>query len=110
MPYTPTTPESVEASQPVSVDLDVIYVTSISILLNPNDSSKDQIRVEFSEGYNSGENFVAVRRKSVTIEGQDFLDLGGAIVTVDSTRYDEIKNAVYGYLSANGHIPGGTVS
>lgn len=103
--------DSVVVTQPVQVVVDQVHVVAllIEIPAKPSDIGEAFAMVTLSKGTGVGDDFVEHERARVVIPSEDLQPIMSAAVTSGKSRYQEIKEAVYGFLVAEGHLPAGTV-
>jgi len=109
MPFTPDAPISVPINQG-NVDVDTVNVVELDFALPPTDPNTSVGRVIIAYGNTVAGEFVEVRREEFLIPSGDLLPLMNTMANGAKTLYDNLKDQVYGWLSANGKIPTGTVS
>jgi len=101
MPVILDSPESTQVQNVSSVDITTIKIVRIDI-----DVDGETIVAEYAKGYMDGETFVKLKRGRASIAGNDFLTLASSLADGNKSMYDNIKDAVYTQLIAQGEFAG----
>lgn len=110
MPLEPTNPQTASVTTVTSKSITHFQVTHLHIRIDPNDASDTKVEVHWSEGYMSGESFVAVRNKSEVLSGPDVISKINETTDGVSSVYDEVKTRVWEMLQAEGFVPEGSIT
>lgn len=104
MPVTLDQTENIEIKTTSSQELTTVKVSTINI-----DVEGQIIAIRYNKGYMDGENFMAVSFGRGNITGDAFLAIAAGMADGNKSMYDNIKDAVYAQLIAQGDFAG-TVS
>lgn len=104
MPVTLDQPESTQIQTTSSQDITTVKISKIEI-----DVDGESIFVGYSKGYMDGENFIGLGKGRGRIHGDAFLTIAASMADGNKSMYDNIKDAVYTQLIAQGDFAGTVV-
>lgn len=110
MPYEPTTPLNETVMAPQSRDLDTFHIHSFMVQVDPNDASGVVVNVSWSKGFMDSGTYYPCFYFTNDFSGQAAVDAVGAEVTEGSSRYDEIKIALWTLLIDAEQVPEGEIT